>query len=252
MNHPQNESPGDEGILPSPGNEGILPSAGSEGVPALGEGRMPSSPGERERMVRSQVRCSSVFDERVLAVFRDLPRADFVPQQFRALAYADFALPLPGEQEMMTPSLEGRILQALDLKPTDRVLEVGTGSGWLTACLAKLAGEVLSLEISPDLHSEASRKLAGINNISSRCADVFDWSPESPFDAIVLTGSLPVYDPRFEQWLNPGGRLFCIVGQRPIMEALLITAGEPAARKSLFETVATPLANAQQPDPFRF
>ena len=243
MNHPQNEPPG---------NEGILPSAGSEGVPALDEGRMPSFPRERERMVRSQMRCSSVFDERVLAVFRELPRADFVPQQFRALAYADFALPLPGEQEMMTPSLEGRILQALDLKPTDRVLEVGTGSGWLTACLAKLAGEVLSLEISPDLHSEASRKLAGFSNISSRCADVFDWSPESPFDAIVLTGSLPVYDPRFEQWLNPGGRLFCIVGQRPIMEALLITAGEPAARKSLFETVATPLANAQQPDPFRF
>ena len=203
-------------------------------------------------MVRSQMQCWNVLDKRVLAVFRELPREDFVPEEFQALACVDMALPLPHGQEMMTPSLEGRILQALELKPSDRVLEVGTGSGWLTACLATLAGEVTSLEILPELHAEAARKLAGAENVSCLCADVFDWRPESPFDAIVLTGSLPVYDPRFEQWLNPGGRLFCIVGQPPVMEALLITAGESAARKSLFETVTTPLANAQQPDPFRF
>ena len=203
-------------------------------------------------MVLGQLRCWNVLDERVLAVFRDLAREDFVPVQFRSLAFVDLALPLPGGQEMMTPSLEGRILQALELKPSDRVLEVGTGSGWLTACLATLAGEVVSLEISPEMHAEAARKLAGSENISCACADVFDWRPESTFDAVVLTGSLPAYDPRFEQWLNPGGRLFCIVGQAPIMEALLITAGEPQARKSLFETVTTPLANAPQPDPFRF
>lgn len=206
----------------------------------------------RERMARSQARCWNVLDERVLAVLQSLRREDFVPRQHRALAYADLGLPLPGGEEMMTPSMEGRILQALELKPSDRVLEVGTGSGWLTACLARLAGEVASLEISPQLHAEASRKLAGAGNVATICADAFDWRPESGFDAVALTGSMPLYDARFEGWLNPGGRLFCIVGQPPIMEALLIRPGEPSASQSLFETVAGPLANAPQPDPFQF
>ena len=215
------------------------------------EGRLPSFP-DRQRMVRNQVRCWTVLDERVLTVFLDLAREDFVPEQFRAVAYADMALPLPGGQEMMTPSVEGRILQSLDLKPTHSVLEVGTGSGWLTACLAQMAGEVQSLEISPRLHADASPKLADLDNVTTVCADAFDWSPQSAFDAVVLTGSLPQYDDRFEQWLKPGGRLFCIVGEAPIMEALLVTTGRASPRDSLFETVATPLANAPQPDPFRF
>ena len=206
----------------------------------------------RELMVRSQVRCWSVLDERVLTVFSDLPREDFVPEQHRALAYADLALPLPGGQEMMTPSVEGRILQALDLKAADRVLEVGTGSGWLAACLAQMAGEVHSLEISPELHAESTEKLSPLANVQTICADAFEWEPESDYDAIVLTGSIPQYDDRFEQWLARGGRLFCIVGRQPIMEALLITSGEPRIEESLFETVTTPLANAPQPDPFRF
>lgn len=206
----------------------------------------------RDRMVRSQVRCWSVLDERVLAVLRDLPREDFVPETFRSLAYADLALPLSGGQEMMTPSMEGRILQTLALAAADRVLEIGTGSGWLAACLAEMAGDVTSLEISPELHASASARLAGRDNISAVCADAFDWRPESGFDAVVITGSLPRYDGRFEQWLNPGGRLFCIVGEAPVMEALLIRPGEPRTEESLFETVTPPLANAPQPDPFRF
>ena len=206
----------------------------------------------RELMVRSQVRCWSVLDERVLAVFSDLPREDFVPEQFRALAYADLALPLPGGQEMMTPSVEGRILQALDLKSADRVLEVGTGSGWLAACLAQMAGEVHSLEISPELHAGATEKLSTRANVKTICADAFEWKPETAYDAVVVTGSMPQYDDRFEQWLDKGGRLFCIVGQQPIMEALRITSGESRIEESLFETVTTPLANAPQPDPFRF
>ena len=206
----------------------------------------------RDRMVRSQVRCWSVLDESVLRVLRDLPREDFVPGPFRSLAYADLALPLPGGQEMMTPSVEGRILQALDLASTDRVLEIGTGSGWLTACLAEMAGDVTSVEISPQLHASASEKLAGRENVTALCADAFDWRPESGFDAVVITGSLPRYDDRFEHCLNPGGRLFCIVGEAPIMEALLIRPGEPRTEESLFETVTPPLANATQPDPFRF
>lgn len=205
----------------------------------------------RERMVRSQVRCWSVLDERVLAVLSDLPREDFVPERYRALAYADLALPLAGGQEMMTPSLEGRILQELDLKPADRVLEVGTGSGWLAACLAQMAGEVTSLEISPELHAGATEKLSAQANVNAVCADAFDWKPEGAYDAVVLTGSMPQYDDRFEQWLERGGRLFCIVGRQPIMEALLITRGEPRIEESLFETVAAPLTNAPQPDPFR-
>lgn len=205
----------------------------------------------RERMVRSQVRCWSVLDERVLAVLSDLPREDFVPEQYRAMAYADLALPLPGGQEMMTPSVEGRILQALDLRPADRVLEVGTGSGWLAACLAQMSGEVLSLEISPELHARATEKLGQQANVKTVCADAFDWKPEGVYDAVVLTGSMPQYDDRFEQWLARGGRLFCIVGRQPIMEALLITRGESRIEESLFETVAAPLTNAPQPDPFR-
>ena len=205
----------------------------------------------RERMVRGQVRCWNVLDERVLAVLSDLPREDFVPEQYRALAYADLALPLPGGQEMMTPSLEGRVLQELDLKPSDRVLEVGTGSGWLAACLAQMAGEVTSLEISPELHAGAAEKLSAQANVNTVCADAFDWKPEGAYDAVVLTGSIPQYDERFEQWLDRGGRLFCIVGRQPIMEALLIVPGEPRIEQSLFETVAAPLTNAPQPDPFR-
>ena len=204
----------------------------------------------RERMVRGQVRCWNVLDERVLAVFSDLRREDFVPERHRALAYADLALPLPGGQEMMTPSVEGRILQALELKRSDSVLEVGTGSGWLAACLAQMAGEVLSLEISAELHAGASQRLAARQNVTTVCADAFDFEPEEAYDAVVLTGSLPEYDDRFEQWLNKGGRLFCIVGRQPIMEALLITAGEPRIEESLFETVAAPLTNAPHPDPF--
>ena len=206
----------------------------------------------RERMIRGQVRCWSVLDERVLAVFRDLRREDFVPGQYRAMAYADLALPLPGGQEMMTPSVEGRILQALDLKSADRVLEVGTGSGWLAACLAQLAGEVHSLEISPELHAGATEKLSALANVNAICADAFEWKPETAYDAIVITGSMPQYDDRFEQWLARGGRLFCIVGRQPIMEALLVTSGESRIEESLFETVTAPLANAPQPDPFRF
>ena len=205
----------------------------------------------RELMVRSQVRCWNVLDERVLAVFSDLPREEFVPEQYRALAYADLALPLPGGQEMMTPSVEGRILQELDLKPSDRVLEVGTGSGWLAACLAQMAGEVTSLEISPELHAGAAEKLSAQANVNTVCADAFDWTPEGAYDAVVLTGSMPQYDERFEQWLARGGRLFCIVGRQPIMEALLIVPGKPRIEQSLFETVAAPLTNAPQPDPFR-
>ena len=204
----------------------------------------------RERMVSGQVRCWNVLDERVLDVFRDLPREDFVPEPYRGLAYADLALPLPGGQEMMTPSLEGRILQALDLSSRDRVLEVGSGSGWFTACLARLAGEVTSLEISPQLHAGAERRLAGRNNVTTVCADAFHWRPGRGFDAVVLTGSLPIYDQRFEEWLNPGGRLLCIVGQAPVMEALRVAPGGGGQPESLFETVTPPLANAQHPDPF--
>ena len=206
----------------------------------------------KERMVSSQMRCWNVLDEHVLAVFRDLEREDFVPERYRALAYADLALPLPDGREMMTPSVEGRILQALELSNADSVLEVGTGSGWFTACLARLAGEVVSLEISPELHGEASRRLEGMQNVKVLCADAFAWQPQSRFDAVVLTGSLSVYTPRFEDWLKPGGRLFCIVGQPPIMEALLVRPGAASPMESLFETVTPPLANAPQPDPFHF
>jgi protein-L-isoaspartate(D-aspartate) O-methyltransferase len=114
-----------------------------------------------------------------------------------------------------------------------------------------MAGDALSLEISPELHAGAAEKLSAQANVKTVCADAFDWKPEAACDAVVLTGSMPQYDDRFEQWLAGGGRLFCITGRQPIMEALLITRGEQRIEESLFETVAAPLTNAPQPDPFR-
>lgn len=211
----------------------------------------------RTQMTFQQVRAWNVLDEHVLDVVERLPRELFVPEAWRGAAYGDLPIPLSDGQHMLRPSVAGRLLQALALKRSDRVLEIGTGSGYLTACLAMLATHVLSLEIRPQLASRARASLAAaaIGNAEVEDADAFQWNAGAPrFDAVVITGSMPVYDPRFEAWLRPGGRLIGFTGTAPVMEALLVRldAAGTASRTGLFETVVDALDHAPTVEKFAF
>lgn len=212
-------------------------------------------------MIRQQVRCWDVFDAAVLDVLSAVPREHFVPPAYRALAYADTSIPLSSAEEggvrysMMRPNVEGRLLQALDISRHDSVFEVGTGSGYLTACLANMARSVASIDISPERLESARETLAsmGIKNCELLNQDAFERAATEEFDVIAVTGSLPEYDPRFEKWLRLGGRAFVVVGQPPIMEAMLITRTGIAewSRQSLFDTVLAPLLHAGRPTEFK-
>ena len=196
----------------------------------------------RFNMIEQQVRPWDVLDQRVLDVLREVPREDFVPEDKRALAFMDLAIPIGHGEAMFPPKLEGRLLQALALRPGDRVLEVGTGSGFLTACLARLAGQVLSVDIHEDFTERAGQRLTdhGIDNVTLETGDAaWGWRHgELEFDAIAVTGAVAEYDTRFEEQLTVGGRLFIIVGRAPVMEAMLVTRTGPEAfdRTGLFET----------------
>jgi protein-L-isoaspartate(D-aspartate) O-methyltransferase len=208
----------------------------------------------RRQMLGQQVRAWEVFDERVLAALEAVPRERFVPAEYRELAFADIEVPLAHGQSMMAPKIEGRLLQALALEPADRVLEVGTGSGYLTACLARLAGTVVSVEYFADLADSARAKLAEIAGIDVDVStgDALALPFSAAFDAIAVTGSVPELDEHFINMLRPGGRLFIVVGRSPVMEARLITMHHNGrwVGESLFETVVTPLINAERPEPF--
>jgi len=210
----------------------------------------------RRQMIEQQVRAWDVLDGRVLDVLSRVPREHFVPDAYREVAFADTAIPLPHGQCMLPPKVDGRLLQALDLGRDDEVLEVGTGSGFLTACLARQARHVRTLEIFPDLSQAAVRALQALSvtNITAEVADATTLEGSGLYDAIALTASLPAYDPRFERALRPGGRLFVVVGTAPVMEARLVTrVGEDQwVSEALFETVIPPMVNAVGPDPFRF
>lgn len=210
----------------------------------------------RTQMVNQQVRAWDVLDPSVLAVLSAVPRENFVPARYRALAFAETAIPLPGGQEMMTPQVEGRLLEALAIQGTDSVLEVGTGSGFITACLARLARHVLSIEILPELADDARRNLkaAGTWNAEVRCQDIFEYRPAETFDVIAVTGSMPQADARLQNWLADGGRLFVVTGGEPAMFARLITrrAADRWTDTTLFETSLPALMNAPQPPAFRF
>lgn len=209
----------------------------------------------RFNMVEQQIRTWDVIDQRVLDIIRNTPREDYVPEAFRNLAYADISVPLEEGQNMMPPRVQARLLQALQLKPDDLVLEVGTGSGYLTALLAQLSGRVVSVEISEKLavRARATLEAHGVKNVVVEVGDaVRGWERSAPYDAIAVTGSLPLMDEQFQRQLKLGGRLFVIVGQAPAMEALLITrmSQDDWASESLFETVVPPLRGAREPDRF--
>ncbi len=209
----------------------------------------------RFNMVEQQIRTWDVLDQRVLDIIRDTPREDYVPEAFRKLAYADTSIPLEEGEVMMPPRVEARLLQALQLKPDERVLEIGTGSGYLTALLAQLAGRVVSVEISETLAARARAALEAhvVKNIVVEVGDaVRGWESAAPYDAIAVTGSLPMMEEKFQLQLKRGGRVFVIVGQEPAMEALLITriGQDDWSSESLFETVLPPLRGAREPDRF--
>jgi protein-L-isoaspartate(D-aspartate) O-methyltransferase len=211
----------------------------------------------RTQMTYQQIRAWSVLPPEVLDVFGQLPREDFVPEGWLGAAYGDLAIPLAGGQHMLTPTVLGRILQALDPEASDSILEIGTGSGYLTACLAKLGKSVHSLEIRGQLARQARANLrgAGIGNAEVEEADAFQWRPAAPvYDVVAITGALPIYDARFEALLRPGGRLFVISGMAPVMEARLVRLTRTGVREefSLFETLIDPLDHAATTDGFVF
>jgi protein-L-isoaspartate(D-aspartate) O-methyltransferase len=210
----------------------------------------------REQMIEQQVRAWDVLDERVLACLRRVPRELFVPEALRYRAYADVEVPLARGQHMLRPSVAGRLLQALLPQGSERVLEIGAGSGFITACLRAMATHVRSLEIFPELAEGARRNLAalGMRDVEVVDADGLQGDSGARYDAIAVTASLPLYDARFEQMLAVGGRLFVVVGEAPVMDARLVrrTAEGAFATQSLFETVIDPLVNAARPPQFAF
>jgi protein-L-isoaspartate(D-aspartate) O-methyltransferase len=210
----------------------------------------------RRQMIEQQVRAWEVLDLRVLETMERVPREEFAPPAYRELAFADLSVPLGHGQSMLAPKLEGRILQSLEVQADDRALDVGTGSGFFAACLGGLARSVRSIDIFPDFVDTARASLArtGVHNVIVESMDAMTLAIDGAYDVIALTGSLPVYDPRFERALAVGGRLFVVVGRGPVMEARRITRTGPAdwVRESLFETVMDPLIHAPEPPRFVF
>ena len=208
----------------------------------------------RRQMLSQQIRAWDVLDPRVLSILEDTPREVFVPDADRELAFADTEVPLAHGQCMMTPKVEARLLQELAIEPTDSALEIGTGSGYLSACLGRLAGHVLSLDIFDDFCAGAKARLEeiGTGNVEIRNDDATQTRFDGKFDVIAVTASVPTLSDRFIKLLKPEGRLFIVVGRPPAMEALLVRmhADGSWTEKSLFETVLTPMINAEQARPF--
>lgn len=211
----------------------------------------------RSQMVHQQIRTWEVLDLRILSVFETLPRDKFVPEAYRNAAYGDMQIPLPHGEVMLTPKVEGRLLQALNPQAGERALEIGTGSGYFAACLARLARDVLTVDIHPDFVETAAKTLKGLGlkNVQAETRDGsrLEWL-NGRYDLIAVTGSLPAYELAYEQQLNVGGRLCVVVGKSPVMEALLVTrtAEDAWIRDSLFETDLPALKNAVTPRVFTF
>ena len=215
----------------------------------------------RTNMVEQQIRTWEVLDQDVLDLLYTVPREEFVPQAYRNLAFTDMEIPLAtdaGEgQKMWPPKMEARVLQELAVKKTDRVLEVGTGSGYMSALLAHRAAQVYSVEIDPALAAIGRANIArhGVDNVTLEIGDgARGYGKWGPYDIVLLTGSVPVLPGAILEALAPGGRAFAVVGDAPAMSARLITCAAPGAFRTveLFETVLAPLANCAQPSRFKF
>jgi len=210
----------------------------------------------RENMVEQQVRPWDVLDVRVLDVLSQMPREAFVPEAYRALAYADLPVPIGHGELMLKPVVEGRMLQSLALLPTDEVLEIGTGSGFIAACLGRLARDVLSLEVHADLAATAQARLAQLGfdgNVRVEVADALRYQTPRQFDAICVSAAVDAIPQQFVQWLRPGGRLFVVQGRAPAMTAVLVRNEVNGPRiESLFETVLPYLVGASPTPEFQF
>ena len=210
----------------------------------------------RFNMVEQQIRTWEVLDPQVLDLLFAVRREDFVPPAYRSLAFADLELPLPGGERMWSPKVEARVLQALALSGRESVLEIGTGSGYFTALLGSRALDVTSVEIDPALAAAAATRLTrhGFSKVTVEVGDgAHGWGNEA-WDVIALTGSTPLLPDRFVEQLKPGGRVFAIVGDLPVMKARLVQWSGPDALTStdVFETVVAPLHNAATPSRFQF
>ena len=211
----------------------------------------------REQMVEQQVRAWDVLDERILNALRSVPRERFVPAGWRELAFADCEIALPRGKRMLRPMLVGRLLQSVALRGGEQVLEVGTGSGYVSACLARLGGQVRTLELHPQLADQARANLAALAGgptVEVINADGMQLDDPPRYDVIVLTASLPIYQPRFEQALRPGGRLFVVVGSDAPQHARLIRCAShgDCSVEPLFETCIESLESAPRPAAFGF
>jgi protein-L-isoaspartate(D-aspartate) O-methyltransferase len=209
----------------------------------------------RFNMIEQQVRPWDVLDQRVLDVMTRIPRETFVPGKYASLAFADTNIPLGHGQVMMTPTVEGRLLQSLGIQSSDSLLEIGTGSGYLTACLAQLGNHVTSIEIFPEFTESAAARLTaqGCHNVTLKTGDAANGpGTATRYDAIAVTASLPLPGRQFHDHLAVGGRLFLIVGTPPVMEAVLVTRIDENhwSQESLFETSLPPLVNAAEPPRF--
>lgn len=211
----------------------------------------------RSNMVENQVRPWEVLDSRVLDVIARVRREDFVNPEHRQLAFADLCLPLGHGEVMMKPVVEGRVLQALALHPTDRVLEIGTGSGFLCACLAGLSAHVTSLDLHADFTATAAQRLrdAQVANVTLATAEaVHAWQPAESFDAMVVTGAVAELPARWLAWLAPGARLLVVRGQSPVQQAILMTQADAGTwhETHLFETDLPYLVHAEPAPAFVF
>jgi protein-L-isoaspartate(D-aspartate) O-methyltransferase len=210
----------------------------------------------RRQMVDQQIRTWEVLDPRVLDVLASVPREAFVPPEYRDLAFADTPIPIGFGQTMLAPVLQGRILQALNLNAADSVLEVGTGTGYMAAAFSLLVRTTRSIDIRADFIASAAANLRAVPEarVELESRDAFSGTSLGEYDVIAVTGSLPVYDTRFEQALRVGGRMFAVVGAAPAMDAVLVRRVDDNEwiRESLFETVIEPLVNAPAPQGFVF
>ena len=210
----------------------------------------------RFNMVEQQIRTWEVLDQDVLDLLFTVRREEFVPAAYRLLAFADLEIPLGDGIKMWTPKMEARVIQELKLESGETVLEIGTGSGYLTALLASLGARVTSVEINARISSEARAKLAGarIDSVELKIGDGARGWGHQTYDAIVLTASTPILPPAFAEQLNPDGRLFAVVGDPPVMVARLGHWIAPGTLRNriLFETVLEPLTNAATPAHFEF
>ncbi|HEY5929863.1 MAG TPA: protein-L-isoaspartate O-methyltransferase [Burkholderiales bacterium] len=211
----------------------------------------------RVTMIESQVRTWEVLDQSVLDLLLVVRREEFVPEKHRALAFADMEIPLGHGEVMLSPKLEARMVQELGIRKTDKVLEIGTGSGYVTALCARLGGQVVSVERVPEFSQSAARKLGGhgIQNVQLVIGEAAEgWPSTGPYDVILVTGSLPFLPESLQNQLRPGGRLVAVIGEPPVMTAMLVTRISEQAFNSvgLFETSIAPLRNIRQPERFVF